>query len=210
MASLGYGSASYLYPEFRDDVGQALRSYFQSGSVTEGDKAFDVSGNTYRVEADVAPFFEYRLFLQTGGFLSGVAMRPASGGKLVNWPDQHYENAVAKNQATQRAFKGCVRILKTARNRMIAEGYQSAAQVPSFLVECMTYNAPNTAFNHGTWTEDVRACLVSMFNQTGTQGDAAAMTEVSGLKALFGTHQKWDRERANAFIVDCWNYLGFE
>jgi len=112
LDTLGYGPAQHSYADFRQDVGNALRSYFSSGTVTEGDKAFDIKSNTYRVDADVAPFFIHNRFAENGTFIDGIEMVPKSGGRIINWPDQHYENGVAKNKATSRSYKGCVRMLK--------------------------------------------------------------------------------------------------
>ena len=54
--SLNITNATYHYPEFKNDVQKALTDYFGSGTVTRGNKAFDIKANTYRVEADLAPF----------------------------------------------------------------------------------------------------------------------------------------------------------
>lgn len=209
LDSLGYKPATYLYPQFRKEVGAALRSYFNSGVVTEGDKAFDISANTYRVEADVAPFFSYKYFYEGGGHRNGVAMYPKSGGKLYNYPDQHYDNGVAKNSDTGRGFKGCVRILKTVRCMMIADGYKSAEKAPSFLIECLTYNIPNEYLLRDGWLAKVRASLAFLFNNTRSDADCDWF-EVNGYKYLFRSTQPWTREGAHQFISDCWDYIGFE
>ncbi len=135
LQSLGYNDATYMYTDFRREVGNALRNYFGAASVTQGNKAFDVSANTYRVEADVVPFFEYRRFETDASYITGVEMRPQSGGRVINWPEQHYQNGVTKNTQSSRSFKGCVRIIKTLRYMMMAEGIKSADSAPSFFLE---------------------------------------------------------------------------
>ncbi len=210
LASLGYNEATYDYPDFRREVGDALVSYFGGGVVTPGSKAFDVSANTYRVDADVAPFFEHKRFLDGGGFVSGVEMHPTSGGRLINWPEQHYENGVAKNAATARSYKGCVRILKTLRYAMIADGIASAKAATSFLMECLIWNVPNDYFGAPTWMAEMRSCLAWLFNSTRSIDDCGQWGEVSELKYLFGAHQAWTWQGAHQFVSDAWDYLGFE
>lgn len=208
--SFGYSTASYLYSDFRSEVGDALKAYFSNGAVTEGDKAFDVKANTYRVDADVAPFFEHRRFFPSGNFITGVEMRPKSGGIIRNWPDQHYNNGVKKNADTSRAYKGCVRILKTLRYKMLADGFESAKSVPSFLMECLCWNVPNEHLGANTWEADLRSCLIYLYNNTKTADGCDEWGEVSELKYLFRPAQPWTREVTNQFIVDCWGYVGFK
>tara|TARA_R110002020_G_scaffold15140_25_gene53375 strand:- start:1407 stop:2294 length:888 start_codon:yes stop_codon:yes gene_type:complete len=210
LQSLGYGRASYLYSDFRREVGEALISHFGVGSVTPGDKAFDIKANTYRVDADVAPFFEHRRFDAEGGFLAGVEMRIDSGRRIINWPDQHYDNGVSKNQLTGRAYKGCVRILKTLRYAMIADGIQSAKNSTSFLMECLVYNVANSQLGSSSWTENLRSCLANLYSGTSTPGTCSEWREVSELKYLFHDSQPWTLEGAHQFLFDCWNYVGFK
>lgn len=210
LESLGYSPATYHYHDFRREVGEALRSYFDTGTVTEGDKAFDISGNTYRVEADVAPFFQHKRFAEDKSEVCGVEMQPKSGGRIINWPEHHYESGVEKNTQTSRSFKGCVRILKTLRNKMLADGYKSAESAPSFLHECLIYNVPNSEFGANTWTAELRSCLAYLYNNTRTEADCIEWVEVSGYKWLFRGPQPWTWQGAHRFISDCWNFIGYE
>ncbi|MFD1787584.1 nucleotidyltransferase [Sphingomonas floccifaciens] len=209
LHSLGYVDATYHFPDFRREVGEALASHFGSG-VTPGDKAFDIKANSYRVDADVAPFFEHRRFDGAGSYLRGAEMWTRSGARTINWPEQHYANAVAKNDATGRSFKGCVRILKTLRYAMLADGVASAAATTSFLVECLVWNVPNDQFGNATWASDIRHCLAFLYNNTRSHEDCGQWGEVSELKYLFHGQQPWTWQGAHSFVADCWDYLGFE
>lgn len=209
LASLGFSDATYLFDDFRAELEHALTSYFGSLFVTPGDKAFDIKANTYRVDADVAPFFEHRRFDATGSYSCGVEMRTRSGQRVINWPDHHYENGVAKNARTNRAYKGCVRILKTIRYAMVAEGYQSAKDLSSFLMECLIWNVPDNYFGDETWTSDLRNCLAHLYNKTLHFSDCKDWGEVSEMKYLFAHTQPWNWESTHRFISDCWDYVGF-
>lgn len=200
--------ASYHYAQFKDDVEEALVSYFGRVDVRRGNKAFDVRANTYRVDADVAPFFEYRLFQPSAPPYEGVKLLPDKGGVVINWPEQHYENGVAKNTATGRAFKGAVRILKQLSIEMENSGIEAARDFPGFLIECMTYNTTNPHFAHQTWLRTIRAVLAFLFNNTLTDEKCSKWTEVSELKWLFHPSQKWTRTQAHGLVGTAWDYLG--
>lgn len=113
-----------------------------------GNKAFDIKKNSYHVEADVAPFFEHRRYSANGNYNSGVELRPDNGGQVINWPQQHYDNGVWKNNETNRRYKSLVRILKALCNEMSDIGIESAQQIPGFLNECLIWNVPNEHFGY--------------------------------------------------------------
>ena len=142
--------ATYHYSEFKNDVHQALIDYFGRDAITRGNKAFDIQTNTYRVEADFAPFFEYRYYLQNGNYVEGVKLISDSVVEVENYPEQHYTNGVNKNSETQRKYKRVVRILKNLKNKMDDEGYATAKKVPGFLLECLCFNVPNDDFGYHT------------------------------------------------------------
>jgi len=96
------------YPTYKNEVGAALTAYFKDGHVTPGNKAFDIKENTYRIAADVVPCFEFRRYAKDGTHIKGTAFDPDNGGRIQNWPDQHYDNGVSKNTTGGR-FKDVVR-----------------------------------------------------------------------------------------------------
>lgn len=211
LDTIGATPASYEFDNFRQEVGAALMAHFGRQSVTAGDKAFDVTANTYRVEADVAAFFEHRRYTDQRNYLSGVELRTRSNGaRVINWPEQHYENGVSKNNRTSRSYKGCVRILKTLRNAMIADGIASASEASSFLMECLIWNVDDSTLNQTTWTAAMRSAIAELYHSTVEHEKCKEWGEVSELKYLFGGGQKWTRESANQFLYDCWNFVGFE
>lgn len=209
---------SYSYTQFKNELEEALVSYFGRNAVTRGNKAFDIRENTYHVEADVAPFFEYRHFYEDGSYLCGAALMEDKGGRIVNYPERlldswpkislHYENGVAKNSATSRAYKGVVRILKTLRNEMEELKIASAKPIPGFLIECLTWNTPNTCFAHKTWDSRIQSALLHLWSNTKDETSCKEWCEVNDIKYLFRTSQKWTREQAHTFIDDAWSYIG--
>lgn len=223
-ADVGISSpASYGWQAFRDDVGQALRDFFGRHGVEKGDKSYKLRENSYRLNADVTPFLVHRRY--TGDktangdwkYLEGVELRSRSLSKsVVNWHQQHYDNGVAKNSATNRRYKRIVRILKKLRQDMSENGSweakQAVKEVNSFLLECLVYNVPNTKFNlsDGSYYDDVKAVIAASFHQTKNDAaDASNRVEVSELKYLFAKTQPWTQAQAHSFIKQSWYHVGF-
>ena len=213
----GNTSSSIGFSDYKDCVERALKDRFGASSVIRGNKAFDVHANTYRLDADIVPTFEYRYY--TGRtyslsgsheFYPGIAFRADDGLFVFNFPEQCYENGVAKNERCGRRYKHVVRILKHLRYHMQEDHIASADKIGSFLIECLVWNAPDEHFQPSTYTNNVRSVLVYTFNNTRKDADCAAWHEVDGIKLLFDPSQSWTREQAHEFLSDAWDYLGFE
>jgi predicted nucleotidyltransferase len=202
----------YDYADYKKDIEEALVSYFGKASVKRGNKAFDIKETSYKVEADVVPFMEHRRYSKDGKFISGVELRPDNGKpfRVINWPEQHYENGVRKNNETNKRFKNLVRIFKSLCNEMTDNAINEAKNIPGFLIECLVWNVPNEYFGSTTFTEDVRKCLISLYNNTDTEEKCKNWGEVSELIYLFNSRQKWTRSQANDFILSAWKYIGFK
>ena len=211
--ALGYTTSTYLYPEFKNDVGSALIDYFGREFVTRGSKAFDIHKNTYRIDADVVPTMEHRLYtgnIHSYSWLSGTELHPDKGGEIVNWPQQNYNNGCTKDYASGEQFKTITRILKRMRYELIDEGHEVAVRIPSFLIECLVYSVPNDQLNVGSLRQNVRSVLVYLWNGTETQAACNDWVEVNDRKYLFRASQPWKREDVRAFVQAAWDYVGFE
>ena len=216
--TFGNSPAKYGYAQFKNELEEALIAHFGSDAIHRGNKAIDIRENSYHVEADVAPFFEYRHYYKDGTYRCGVALSPDNGGRRIHnyperlldsWSDipQHYENGVSKNKKTRRSYKGVVRILKKLRNEMDDAGIAAAKPIPGFLVECMVWNAPNTCFREDTWYDKVKAVLAHLWSSTKDDANDKELKEVNNIKFLFHSNQPWERHEANAFIVAAWSYI---
>lgn len=203
--------ASYSYAEFKSDVGAALIQHFGKTAVRRGNKAFDVHQNTYRVDADVTAFFSHRRYNANGTFITGVELRPDDDAarSVINWPEQHYTNGNTKNGATRRSYRGLARILKNIRTHLSEEAAIPAEAVTGFLCECLVWNTPNSLMMHETYTQDLRETLVHLYNATRDDKACSEWGEVSELKYLFRTGQRWTRAQANDFLGQAWRYIGY-
>jgi hypothetical protein len=209
--TFGNSSAHYHYAQFKNEVGEALISYFGAGAVTRGNKAFDIKENTYHVEADVAPFFEHRRYSRDGTYISGVELRPDNSQppRVINWPEQHYANGNAKNDRTGRSYRALVRILKSLRNEMDDAHVSAAEPVIGFLSECLVWNVPDAEFAHDSYYDDLKGALTFLYNRTKIDEGCKEYGEVSELKYLFNPAQKWTRQQANDFVLAAWQHVGF-
>lgn len=219
QADFGIVDAAYGFAQFKGELEDALVAYFGRGAVTRGNKAFDIKANTYHVEADVVPLFEFRQYRDAGRYRAGVALLPDDGsGRIENYPERlletwpnvplHYENGVSKNEETGRRFKGMVRILKSIRNEMDERGDPSAKPIPGYLLECLAWNAPVACFDSETWIGRLRALLLHLWASTKESSGCASWCEVDGIKYLFHGSQPWKREQAHAFVGSAWEYVG--
>ena len=215
--TFGHVGREYSFGQFKNELEDALVAYFGSAAVRRGNKAFDVGDNTYTVEADVAPFFEYRQYRLDGGFRAGVALIPDRGGRIENYPERlveywptiplHYENGVRKNDRTSKRYKGVARIIKKLRNLMDERAVAEAAPIPGFLIECLVWNAPDSYFARGTWDARVQAVLAYLTANTRSSATCDKWCEVNNIKDLFHPSQKWTRAQAHAFTSKAWDYV---
>ncbi|MBZ9678248.1 nucleotidyltransferase [Mesorhizobium sp. ES1-1] len=137
--------ASYELSEFKRDVAAWLTYKFGNG-VKVGNKAIFVPGNGSRRDADVLVAAEHRLYTGWPGYVEGIVFEAGSGRRIVNYPKQHSENCTAKHQATDGRFKPMVRVLKNMRNKMKSDRYLADGVAPSYYLEGLLYNAPNSCF----------------------------------------------------------------
>lgn len=217
-SDFGISTAPYQWPEFKNDVEDALVDYLGRDLVHRGNKAFDIKENTYHVDADVVPLFEYRQYWKHGGYRAGVALQTDRESRrienypeilLPHWPSTplHYENGVTKNTASIRRYKGLVRILKSLRNEMADNSIAEADPIPGFLIECLAWNTPDTHFSHNSWNERVKSTLLYLWSNTESDETCKAWFEVNNIKYLFHASQPWTRVQANGFLLSAWIYV---
>lgn len=211
LYNVGLSPSSYTYPQFKNDVEVALVAKFGKRGVSRGSKAFDIHPTSYRVDADAVASFEHRTYYRDWRgsvvYNSGTEFHPDSGGQIINWPHQHYDNGVEKNRATGNRFKFITCVLKRLRNKMAGERIEAAKPIASYLIECLVWNAPNSAFGHDEYVVDVRHVLAHLCDETRWDHQCKEWVEVNGIKYLFHWTQPWNRAQANSFLNAAWNVL---
>jgi hypothetical protein len=216
---VGNVNATYTYAQFKNDVQAALESKFGKSAVTRGDKALDVRANTYRVDADVVAAFAYRQYLKkqpnyvSGGFTTSYIEPPGtkfisdSGKVIINWPEQHYANGVEKNKRTGGRFKLIVRAVKRLKFYLIDNNIDAAKHVPSYLLECLMFNVPDSTFSGDSFKTNIQNALLTCFSATQTDEGVKGWIEVNARKYLFHASQPWTRQQAYDFVLAAWSYV---
>jgi hypothetical protein len=193
--------------EFKDAVGVALSDTFGEAAVTRNNKVFTVRESSRSLAADVVPCTTYHKYWSPLNFNRGIRLLPDRPPPywIVNYPQQHYDNGVTKNNATGRTFKRVVRILKNLENQMTYEGI--TPEVASYLIESLVYNCPDSSFNAPTWAPRVRSVLAHIWEDTKEPESETRWLEVNQIKYLFHARQRWTRDEARRFAHAAWQYV---
>jgi len=216
LQDYGFAPGTNGFDVFRRDVYRALTNKFRVENIKSGNKSIKISSNSYRVDADVVPAFQYRNYrcinsMYPNRFVEGTKFYSSNGQEVINYPKVHVKNGRTKNNDTQRRYKRLARILKRVRFKMIEDGVNVPSGISSFLVECLVWNTPNTVLNGAyTWDEMTRQTISYLYDKTNYIEGCRNWVEVSKMFYLFHSSRKWDARMANNFLVQMWNYLGYK
>ncbi|BAV98613.1 nucleotidyltransferase domain-containing protein [Lysobacter enzymogenes] len=193
----------------RAELLAALTRKFPGDVDSSGSTAILVQSSSARVDSDVVPCFTYRYYLSPDSSRIGTRIFRKDGGQIDNFPEQQLSLGRVKNLRTQYAYKKTVRILKRIENAMRTTGEFRA--LPSYFVECLTYNCPDSVFLAATWTDTVRGVLSHVWESL--QGDepvheASRWVEVNECFYLFHPAQAWTRADGRDFAQAAWAHLG--
>ena len=203
-----YSSATYSMAQFRADVLTTLQASFGS-RVRSGNKAIFIAKRPGLVDADVMACQTYRFYSgSTAGttvpfHMDGMQFFTQSDNRrIVNWPRNHYEKGVEKNAATNGYYKSTVRIFKNLRNSLYDQGAIPTTTAPSYFVESLIFNVPNSEF--GTSHKgNALGALLWLYNQH-EQGHLQSLVCGNGFTSLFGaTPEQWDIPLAYKFVTAC-------
>ena len=100
--TVGNIPGTMAFADFKSMVQKALEDYFGKAGVTRGNKAFDVHANTYRIDADVVPTFEYRRY--TGRKMPTAAITICPGSHLI--PTQVGGSLTGRSRHTTTEWNG--------------------------------------------------------------------------------------------------------
>lgn len=207
-----FAEGTFSAKDLKDDVQKALNAKFNNQGVKRGDKSIKVSGNSYRVDADVVPCYRLRDYRNNYTFsaldyVGGIEIRPDSGGTIRNFPEQHIKNGRTKNNNTNYYFKKHVRIMKKIKSIMEENGYQSAGKVSSFGVESLLWNIPNEYYlKYSIMRYTFDELIQYLFNN---QLSIGTFKEVNGIKNMFEDNQKGLLDYVN-FIRDIKSFYQYD
>ena len=161
---------NYAYDTYKAGVVAALKNALGADAVKLDSRAIKIKANGSRRSADVivaAQFRGYRSMgmvanslagLATPSFEQGICFFTSSGDRVVNYPEQHSAHCTAKHQATNGWFKPMVRIFKNMRRKLVSDGVIDPKCAPSYFIEGLLYNVPNSQFS-GSYAQTFVAAL---------------------------------------------------
>jgi hypothetical protein len=204
----------YTYEKFKRDVEEALIDYYGASAVTRGNIAMRVREKKTTLPADVVPCYEYHYVYDVDAYdnplyYKGTRVYKDSGGYIHNWPEQQRINGIAKNNVTGLRYKRMVRALKRLENELVTRG--KISELPSFFMECLVYNVPNTYLNSSdSYVTSMRGVLATIFNETLSEERCKKWLEVNERKYLFHQSQSWTCLQAHELAERAWDYIGFD
>jgi len=205
---LGIIPARYGWSEFRNDVLKALRDYYGFNNVSEGNKSIKIKSGSNRLPADVVVCVQYRKYnLQLNDFIEGMCFWSRNDNRqIINYPKIHYDNGVSKHQNSNGWYKPLVRMFKNMRGYLEDNYYMNKDLVPSYFLECMLYNVPNSKF--GTSYQNTFCNVVNWLGKANLDDFVCQNEQLN----LFGsTPEQWNTNQAKEFIKnlillwDNWN-----
>lgn len=145
-----HSDATYPYSQFRADVLATLRKQYGS-DVSNGEKAITIAASGNRRKSDVIAAMQFRRYSKFSSasdenYSEGICFWTTSGTQVINYPRQHSENLTSKHQRTSSWLKPSIRILKNLRNKLVADNQIPAGLAPSYYLEGLLYNVPDSQF----------------------------------------------------------------
>ncbi len=208
----GYTAGTISYTEYKDYIIEALKEKFGYNAVTEGNKSINIKENSYRVNADVVPAFQYRDFKTINSsdpsrYIEGIKYFAKDDTVVINYPKEHISNGKMKNNNSNYEYKKLVRIMKHIRNIMVDNSLADKDKITSFLIECLVWNIPNeTITGSATWTVTVKNAITYLWNAINDEVHKE-WGEVSERLYLFHSERKWTALETKYFLYDMYNYL---
>lgn len=198
--TLGITPAYYSWSKFRIDVLKALQTYYGQTQITEGNKTLKLKANNGRLPADVVVCSKFRKYKTVNNydFVEGMCFWTRSSDRqIINYPKIHYDNGISKHQNTKKWYKPVVRIFKNIR------GAFSSDNTPSYFLECLIYNVPDSKFG-----SNYQNSFCGAINWLSGANLDNFMCK-NGQHKLFGTSpEQWTTNQAKIFItnaISLWN-----
>lgn len=204
-----YSSATYTWEDFHSDVVDNLREHYGHSAVTVEDRALVLESDSLPLTADIVVCQLYRRYNRFNSksdqdYDEGILFRDLSTDeKIIAYPKIHYENGVEKNQAVNGRFRESIRIFKNARSYLVDKDEISEDLAPSYFVECLLYNVPNSEYE-----SDLQERYTNIVNWL-IEADLSAFKCQNEFQDIFGSKSiQWSRSDAKEFIrslINLWN-----
>ena len=186
--------------DFKKIVFDTLCTYYGRQNVVVGNKSIKITGSSNRRNADVIvcnEFRDYKFFISrdNSSYDEGIVFNSATENSIKNFPKLHSMFCTQKHQRTGAKFKPIVRIFKNIKNNLISNNKIRDNVAPSYYLEGLLYNVPDTAFA-GSYNQIIHNA-VGYFRKA----DESSFTMPNEKDLLFGASSiQWN-------ISDCREYL---
>lgn len=204
-----FSDATYTLTTFKRDVLAVLKAQYGL-SVHAGAKAIAIDANGSRRKADVIVSCQYRRYshffsAKNSTYTDGICFFNSREERIVNYPQRHSKNMTTKHQASSGWLKPMVRVLKNMRSRLVDDGKIADGTAPSYYIEGLLYNVPNTMFE-----KSYQTCLAEVLNWYQKEADKNKLVCANEHYYLLrdGNHTCWAPADCDAFIkaaVRLWN-----
>lgn len=194
-------NGSWNPEKWRNALNLSLIENFGTAVDTSGRVAIqiaEVPGS--RPSTDVVPSYAYKQYTDTrySRANEGACVFPSDGGpKIINWPQQQYENGIRLNSQTRRRYKHLVRILKRAEN--VLANKDQIPELPSYFMECLIYNGSTDAMVRDDLEVAVKETLASVYRKLDSSPQS--MVEPNEMKMLFNAGSAWTPDEGKVLIV---------
>ena len=122
---------------FRDEALKAMRARFRKAAKS-GRKTQKVPKGKIPADSDLVVKVSYK---------EGIAFYLSDEGRWVaTYPQLHQARGLNKEWAANYRFKRTVRMFKAARNRLVEKKMLTKGDTPSYFIECLLYNVPDSLF----------------------------------------------------------------
>ncbi len=174
------------WKSFRDHALKAMRAGF-GNAAESGRKTVKVPKGKLPADADLVVTLRYK---------EGIAFYLQDEKRwVVSFPQQHYDEGQKKEEATDHRFKRAIRMFKAARNRLVEKKLLAKSDAPSYFIECLLYNVPDSLFAPKlapTYTSVLDWLRKAHLREFKCQ---------NGRVDLFGPgREQWTQKRARAFV----------
>lgn len=198
----------YNFAQFKNDVELLLHANF-ANFVDRKEKCIKISGNSYRINADVVPCFTLKKFASPYRVVAeGIQLFTDSDSAVVtNFPDHHKTNGQDKNQLTNQNYKSVVRIIKKCRNHLIENNHIDEKFMSSFLLESIIWNVPDSYFSGSTHKEVTNNVIRKIYNDMANSQVADSYREINNLNLLFRGQSQRTHDGVKQFIEHAYNVI---
>lgn len=103
----GFSAGTISFDEYKNRVEKAIEDKFGSSSISVGNKSIKIKSNTYHVDADAVVTFmlkDYKIInsKDASKYIEGVRLFAKDGSNVTNYPKDHINNGISKNNRTKR------------------------------------------------------------------------------------------------------------